>query len=164
MPSGDSVSNQRLDGRSRMKREFHVRFCEGAGGQFPRATRLIMGFEWQSDAERVREVLPKRFQKFGLELHPDKTKLVDFRMPRNLKGPGSKGSSTFDFLGFTHHWGKSLKGNRIIQRKTARSRFSRAIRKTGEWMREVRHWPVEAQHKVLVLGAIQNCHPPAHQN
>ena len=125
----------RLQGRA-----FLVRFADD----------FIMGFEWWSDAQRVRDVLPKRFQKFGLELHPDKTKMVDFRMPRSPKGPDGRGPGTFDFLGFTHHWGKSLKGNRIIQRKTAKSRFSRAIRKMGEWMREARHLPVRAQHKVLV--------------
>lgn len=124
----------RLQGRA-----FLIRFADD----------FIMGFEWLSDAQRVRGVLPKRFQKFGLELHPDKTKLVDFRMPRNLKGPGTKGPGTFDFLGFTHHWGKSLKGNRIIQRKTARSRFSRAIKKMGVWMRKARHLPVLVQCKML---------------
>ena len=125
----------RLQGRA-----FLIRFADD----------FIMGFEWLSDAQRVREVLPKRFQRFGLELHPDKTRLLDFRMPRAQKGPNGKGPGTFDFLGFTHHWGKSLKGNWIIQRKTAKSRFSRAIRKMGEWMREAMHWPVRVQHKVLV--------------
>jgi len=124
----------RLQGRA-----FLIRFADD----------FIMGFEWLSDAQRVREALPKRFQRFGLELHPDKTKMVDFRMPRNPQGPGAKGPGSFDFLGFTHHWGKSMKGKPVIQRKTAKGRFSRAIKRMGEWMRKAMHLPVEVQHKML---------------
>lgn len=124
----------RLQGRA-----FLIRFADD----------FIMGFEWLSDAQRVREVLPKRFQKYGLTLHPDKTRLVDFRMPRNRKGPGEGVSSSFDFLGFTHHWGTSMKGSRIIKRKTAKNRFSRGIKRIGQWMRAARHLSVREQHRTL---------------
>jgi group II intron reverse transcriptase/maturase len=124
----------RLQGRA-----FLVRFADD----------FIMGFELGCDAQRVREALPKRFQKFGLELHPDKTKMVDFRVSRDPKDPDGNGPGSFDFLGFTHHWGKSLKGKRIIQRKTAKDRFSRAIKKMGMWMRKARHLPIRSQHKTL---------------
>src|SRR5580658_5565154 len=77
---GNSAYDLRLDRRSRMRRESHVRFCEGAGGQFPRATRLLMGFEHMDDAQRVMEVLPKRMGKYGLTLHPDKTRLFSFEV------------------------------------------------------------------------------------
>ena len=64
-----------------MRREFHVRFSEGPGVQFPRATRLVMGFSREADARRVMEVLSKRFEKYGLTLHPEKTRLVEFTKP-----------------------------------------------------------------------------------
>lgn len=124
----------RLQGRA-----FLVRFADD----------FIIGFEWLSDANRVKEVLPKRFQKYGLELHPEKTKLVEFRKPREPQEPGRKGPETFDFLGFNHHWGKSRKGKWIVVRKTAKARFSRAIKKMGEWMKKFRHLKASEQQKVL---------------
>jgi group II intron reverse transcriptase/maturase len=130
----EKVVKPRLQGRA-----FLVRFADD----------FIMGFEWLEDARRVRDVLPKRFQKYGLTLHPEKTRLVDFRMPRNRKGPGKGGPGSFDFLGFTHHWGMSMKGSRIIKRKTAKSRFSRAIKRMGQWMRTARHLSVREQHRTL---------------
>src|SRR6516162_2350037 len=105
---------QRLDDKSRMSREAPVRFREGLGVKLPRATRLVIGFRDQSDARRVMEVLPKRFGKYGLSLHPTKTKLVPFRPPSiATTGPdGSKADrpGTFSFLGFTPYWGRSLGG------------------------------------------------------
>ena len=103
MPSGDSVSNQRLDGRSRMKREFHVRFCEGAGGQFPRATRLVLLFEREAEARQTWKAVGRRLRDFGLRLHEDKTRFIDCHLdavdtcssglaPRRITG--------FNFLGF----------------------------------------------------------------
>ena len=83
-----------------MRRELHVRFCEGGGVQFPSATRLVMGFERQDDAQRVMAVLPKRMGRFGLTLHPDQTRLLPFwRPPKTLQG--GQGPATFDCLGFT---------------------------------------------------------------
>jgi hypothetical protein len=80
-----------------------------------------MGFSNKSDAERVMEVLPKRFAKYELTLHPDKTKLVDLNSKR-----GGSGRS-FDFLGFTHYLGKSRKGNKVLKRRTSSKRLTRAI-------------------------------------
>ena len=67
----------RLDNKSRMSREVHVRFCEGLGVRFPRATRLVIGFRDERDARRVMEVMPKRFGKYGLTIHPTKTNSFD---------------------------------------------------------------------------------------
>ena len=78
------------------------------------ADDFIMGFQLESDAKRIMEVLPKRFNRYELELHPEKTKLIPFGKPLG----GAKG--TFDFLGFTFYWGKSLKGNWVIKKQTAR--------------------------------------------
>lgn len=133
-----------------MSREIHVRFCEGAGGQFPRATRLTIGFELEEDARRVHAVLPKRFGKYGLTLHPEKTRLLRFGSRSQQNGPcgPSGGGESFDFLGFTHHWGKTKKGTIAVQRRTMRSRFSRALRAVSIWCRTHRHLTVaeQAQH------------------
>ena len=61
-----------------MRREFHVRFYEGPRVRLPRATRLVLFFRQRKDAERMLDVLPKRFGKYGLKLHPEKTRLVPF--------------------------------------------------------------------------------------
>ena len=110
------------------------------------ADDVVMGFECQEDAERVLRVLPKRFAKYGLTLHPDKTRLVAFGRPNRHEAerPG-----TFDFLGFTHYWGRSRKGAWVIKRKTARARFNRGLQRLGEWCRFHRHRPVAEQHANL---------------
>ena len=75
--------------------------------------------------------MPKRFGRYGLTIHPDKTRLVPFRKPKGERVPPDAGEpGTFDFLGFTHFWTRSRKGNWILKRKTAASRFTRAIRKS----------------------------------
>jgi RNA-directed DNA polymerase len=82
------------------------------------ADDFMIGFELESDAKRVMEILPKRFNRYGLELHPDKTALVPFGKPL-LKSKGRTKNGTFDFLGFTFYWGRSLKGYWVIKKKTA---------------------------------------------
>jgi len=95
-------------------------------------------------------VLPKRFGRYGLTIHPDKTRLVPFRKPRGeRKGPDGKRPGTFDFLGFTHFWARSRKGNWCLKRKTAASRFTRAVRMIDQWCRSHRHDPITEQHAVL---------------
>jgi group II intron reverse transcriptase/maturase len=112
------------------------------------ADDFVMGFALEADARRVLEVLPKRFEKFGLKIHPDKTRLVEFRMPKEPRDPGG-GPGSFDFLGFTHYWGKSLKGAWVVKRKTSKKRFSRAIKVLGDWFRKNRHVRILEQHKTL---------------
>lgn len=107
----------------------------------------------KSDAEKLMAVLPKRFGKYGLKLHPEKTRLVRFTEPDFT--PGNKddgGSGTFDLLGFTHYWKRGYRnGQWVIGRKTAKSRLTRAIRKVAEWCRENRHCKVADQFNGLVL-------------
>ena len=108
----------------------------------------------EADAQRVMAVLPKRFGKYNLTLHPDKTRLVLFRRP-TFPRPGASpsdgdGPGTFDLLGFTHYWGRTRKGGWAIMWKTAKSRFTRALTRIAEWMRLNRHRPVTEQHKTLV--------------
>ncbi len=109
-------------------------------------------FEVEEDARRVLDVLPKRVGKYGLALHPDKTRLVDFRHPPLTRPSGevSRGwPGTFDLLGFTHYWGKSRKGNWVIRRKTAKDRFRRALQRVAAWCREHRHDEVREQQQSL---------------
>jgi group II intron reverse transcriptase/maturase len=108
------------------------------------ADDAVMVFERKEDAERVYEVLPKRFGRYGLELHPDKTRLVPFQRPERGERPG-----TFDFLGFTHYWGKGRKGGWVVKRKTMGKRLSRALKRISAWCREHRHDPIKEQHKEL---------------
>src|SRR6516164_7908606 len=117
------------------------------------ADDFVIGFRDQSDARRVMEVLPKRFGKYGLSLHPTKTKLVPFRPPPTATtGPDeSKGNrpGTFSFLGFTHYWGRSLRGYWVIKLKTAADRFSRAMRSIDSWCRDNRHLSIGEQQQKL---------------
>ena len=109
----------------------------------------------EADARKVLEVLPKRFEKYNLVLHPDKTRLVPFRRPPFPweEGPpptgGGTGPGSYDLLGFTHYWGRTRKGGWAILWKTAKSRFTRALRSIAEWMKRNRHQPVPVQHKTL---------------
>ena len=123
----------------RMKgRSFLIRFADD----------FIAGFELESDAGRVLKAMTKRFERFGLELHPDKTKLIRFGRPT---GKGNKDSQpgTFDFLGFTHYWGMSRQGYRVLMRKTVSKRLIRFKRVVWIWCRNNRHEPLQEQHAVL---------------
>jgi len=112
------------------------------------ADDFVIGFEFERDAHRVMEVLPKRFGRFGLAIHPEKTKLVRFSKPSSYV-KSVKWNGTFDFLGFTHFWAKSLKGYWVIKWKTMRKRLCRFIKSIWQWCRINRHKPLVEQHKAL---------------
>lgn len=118
----------RLQGRS-----FLIRYADD----------FVMGFACEADARRVPEVLPKRFGKYGLTMHPDKTRLVPFTRP------GGTSPGTFDFLGFTHYWGKSRSGSWVVKRKTAASRFRRTLAALTDWCQRTMHRPIREQHAKL---------------
>jgi RNA-directed DNA polymerase len=134
-----------LEVKSRLRGEAHlIRYADDA----------VLLFEVEEDARRVLDVLPKRFAKFGLKLHPTKTRLVRFRRPNyspNVPRPprGTK-PSTFDFLGFTHYWGPGRSVGWLVKQKTASRRFDRALRRVSEWCRRHRHLTIAEQHKNLV--------------
>jgi RNA-directed DNA polymerase len=117
------------------------------------ADDFVIGFACEGDARRVLEVLPKRFGKYGLTLHPEKTRLVPFQRPAQSSAEPPEGDEpqlgTFDLLGFTHYWGRSRRGFWVVQRKTARSRFRRAVWKIADWCRRNRHEPVAQQCRIL---------------
>jgi len=112
------------------------------------ADDFVLGFERREEAEKVMAVLHKRMARMGLTLHPDKTRLVDFRGPRQAAKSG-KGASTFDFLGFTIHWGRTRKGRWIPQMKTRKASLRKAITAFSEYCRSHRHDPLQEQHAAL---------------
>lgn len=112
------------------------------------ADDAVMGFENLQDAERVMKVLGKRLERWGLKLHPDKTRLVPFGKPARGQR-GGKGSGTFDFLGFTLYWRRTQWGWRMAC-KTRRARLRRAIGAIYDFCRRHRHKEVKEQHASLV--------------
>ena len=118
------------------------------------ADDFVIVFSSENDARRVMSVLPKRFGRFGLTLHPEKTRLIRFWRPRlKHKGTfpsGNAGPESFDLLGFTHHWARSRRGVWVVKRRTAKVRLRRSIHRIAQWCREHRHAPVAWQHKELV--------------
>ena len=112
------------------------------------ADDLVIGFSDESDAHRVMDVLPKRFGRYGLTLHPEKTRLVAFQRPHGRDGSSGK-SGTFDLLGFTHYWARSRRGSWVIKRKTSSSRMTRGLRAIFLWCRGHRHLPLREQQRIL---------------
>ncbi len=116
------------------------------------ADDAVMLFSCEDDARRVMDVLPKRLAKYGLTLHPDKTRLVEFRRPDRRPPHDDRASGrpgTFDLLGFTHLWGLSRRGKWVVKRRTARDRFTRALKRVTEWCKFHRHRSVAEQCRAL---------------
>ena len=116
------------------------------------ADDFVMTFEREEDARQMLEVLPKRFGKYGLRIHPTKTRLIRFyppSSPSNPEGDESQRQRSFDLLGLTLYWGRSRKDKWVVKRKTMKSRLRRALRRISEWCKENRHMPVKEQSKAL---------------
>jgi RNA-directed DNA polymerase len=135
----EAVVKPRLQGEA-----FLIRFADD----------FVLVFQRESDARRVLEVLPKRFGKYGLSLHPDKTRLVRFEQPGRKTGPGRtqphEEPKSFDFLGFTHFWERSRRGTWMVKRKTASDRITRFLRQLNQWCQGNRHAPIAWQQKQLL--------------
>jgi RNA-directed DNA polymerase len=112
------------------------------------ADDFVIGCEREDDARRILAVLPKRFARFKLTIHPQKTRLVRFQPPRGLD-EGDRGDGTFDFLGLTHYWATSRRGYWVIKRRTAKKRLWRAMRAVWHWCRAHRHDSIRAQYRAL---------------
>jgi len=126
---------KRLHGRG-----FLIRFADDA----------VLVFEHYRDAQRVMDVLPKRFAKYGLTVHPEKTKVVRFTKPSRDSADGRQQQwESFNFLGFAHYWGCSRKGNWVVKKKTQKSRFTRALTRIAAWCRSNRHRPLREQQRTL---------------
>lgn len=127
----ETVVKPRLKGRARL-----IRYADD----------FVVCFEREDDARRIAEVLPKRFAKYGLTLHPDKTRLFRYGKPDG----GDRGDPpSFNFLGFTHYWGQSRSGRWVIKRKTIARRLARKAHEIWQWCRQNRHEPVEWQQRRL---------------
>jgi len=108
------------------------------------ADDTILGFQYQTDADRFLENLRERLAKFGLELHPDKTRRIEFGRfaEENRKRRGEGKPETFDFLGFTHISGKNSLGRFLVRRKTIRKRIRGKLRKIKQQLRMRMHDPL----------------------
>ena len=113
------------------------------------ADDFVLTFKNHDDAKRVLELLGERFGRFGLTLHPDKTRFIDFRPQRPSGMHPDCQEPPFDFLGFTHAWGKSKNEKTVVRQVTAKSRLARALRAVSEWCRANRHRPILKQHERL---------------
>ncbi|HKM80676.1 MAG TPA: group II intron reverse transcriptase/maturase [Candidatus Acidoferrum sp.] len=132
------------DVRPRLKGEaFVIRYADD----------FVIGVAREDDARRIMEVLPKRMSKYGLTVHPEKTRLVRFQPPQaddsDTEGREPPVATTFDFLGFTHYWGRSQRGAWVVKRKTAASRLKRALSTLSDWCRKNLHLPIREQHQKL---------------
>ncbi len=112
------------------------------------ADDFVIGFQHEDDARRVMAVVPKRFGKYGLELHPEKSRLLDFSRPARTQMRG-RGANTFDFVGFTHYWARSRRGFWVVKRKTVRKKVRKTLQGIWDWCRRNRHRNIEEQHRVL---------------
>jgi hypothetical protein len=96
--------------------------------------------QFAEDAQYLERVLRDRSAKFDLELHPEKTRVIHLgREQRCRKDRKGHQSHTFDFLGFTHYWGTSRKGNPTLRRKTSAKKLRKACKEMSGWLRQVRH-------------------------
>ena len=118
------------------------------------ADDFVIAFKDRRDGERVLAILGKRLERYGLRLHPTKTRFVDFRPG---SGGGHDAQDQFDFLGFTHLWGKSRKGRWVVRQFTARTRLARAVKSVWEWCKRHRHQPLAVQHRHLASVIRGHC-------
>jgi RNA-directed DNA polymerase len=137
---------------------FHREVCgrlRGRAHLVRYADDAVMLFEYEEDARRVMTVLPKRFGKYSLTLHPGKTRLLPFKRPDRMTrtrgdddGPDEPG--TFNFLGFTIHWARSpMTGKWVVKMRTAADRFRRALRSLSQGCKANRHEPLDRQQQAL---------------
>jgi group II intron reverse transcriptase/maturase len=114
------------------------------------ADDAVMAVEDFLDGQRVLRILGKRMARFGLELHSEKTQMIDFRFkrPGGKRHPATDGT-TFSFLGFTHVWGKSRNGKNVVRQVTEKRRYARALKAVTDWCRRNRHRPIREQHARL---------------
>jgi len=110
--------------------------CRGTVGLFRYADDAVICCQYATDAERIRQSLAKRLEKFKLRLNEEKTKLVAFSKRAAAQGIRQE---TFDFLGFTFYWGKARSGRVIPKLKTKAKTMRAKLKRVSEWAREVRN-------------------------
>ena len=123
------------------------RFARGEVIIVRAADDFIVGFEHRDDAERFWGALRERFQQFNLELHPEKTRLIEFGRyaaeRRQRRGQGKP--ETFDFLGFTHICSQTRRGKFTVRRKTVAKRLRKKLQEVKATLRQRMHWPIPQQ-------------------
>lgn len=137
-----AIQQPRLKGRGSL-----TRFCD----------YFVMVFERYDDCYRVQRVLDKRFSRYGLKLHPDKTRRVDFRFRYRKENIRCGKHVNFDFLGFTRFWGKSRNGKMVVYQKTAKSRQARTLKSINDFCRFNRHKPIVEQVAMLNRNLRGHC-------
>ena len=112
---------------------------------------FVVGFQHLGDAQRFLRDLRERFAKFNLELHPDKTRLIEFGRfaASNRKERGLGKPETFDFLGFTHICGKTRDGRFWLRRVTIKKRMRAKLKQLKVELRRRRHLPIPEQGRWL---------------
>ncbi len=119
---------------------FEVRYVDDA----------VLCFQHHEDAQKVQQVLAKRFSKYGLTLHPEKTRLVEFgRLALTRAEQRGSKPATFDFLGFTHVGARSRRGAFMVKVKTMKKRLKRSVKALASWCKEHRHSPIQQQQTTL---------------
>ena len=124
------------------------------------ADDFVVGFEHREEAEQFLTELRERFAKFGLTLHPDKTRLIEFGRfaDRDRRGRGDGKPETFNFLGFTHSCGKTRKGKFTVLRQTVRQRWQAKLKAVKAELRRRLHEPLSAVGSYLrsiVMGHVR---------
>jgi len=127
------------------------RFADGDVIVVRFADDFAMGFEYQEDAHRFLAALRERFAKFGLELHPDKTRLIEFgqHADRHRQQRGDGKPETFDFLGLTHLCARTKAGRFWVRRITIKKRMRAKLREVKAELKRRRHQPIPAQGQWL---------------
>ena len=138
----EEVAKPRLHGRCQL-----VRFADD----------FVIAFEDRHSGKRTLDVLGKRLGRYGLTLHETKTRYVDFRRRRPYGRHWMASATTFDFLGFTHVWGRSMQGKDVVRQITAKGRFARALKSVHDWCKRHRHLPIEAQRDHLAKVIRGHC-------
>ena len=138
----EKAAKPRLRGRCQL-----VRFADD----------FVVALEDRHSGKRLLDVLGKRLGRYGLTLHETKTRYVDFRRGRPSGRRRMASATTFDFLGFTHVWARSRKGNNVVRQITAKGRFARALKSVHEWCKKYRHLPVAAQRDYLARAIRGHC-------
>ena len=113
------------------------------------ADDFVVALEDRHSGKRLLDVLGKRLGRYGLTLHETKTRYVDFRRRRPYGRHWMASATTFDFLGFTHVWGRSMQGKDVVRQITAKGRFARALKSVHQWCKRYRHLSVKVQQDHL---------------
>ena len=119
---------------------------QGRGFRRRFAEDVLIGCACEAAARRMRAVLPKRFTRFRLTMHPEKTALMACKRPPS-RHPSAGGTGTCAWLGLTHSWGKTRQGYGVIKRKTVGKRLRRCRKERWTWCRENRHAPLQEPYR-----------------